>query len=238
MSPPSVMFPGRFNGPPDSANGGYACGVIAAQVPAGLVEVTLRHPPPLDTPLVVEQIGERYQVRPAGGEVVAVARPVDEPVDPVPTVSAIPADASPALGDDIHPFRTCFTCGPDRAPGDGLRIFAKRTARQGVLADHWIPDDSFGEQVPPEVVWAALDCPGGWAAFERIPGGVAVLGRMTAPPHVGVKWMPVSLAEPGECVMRVRGVAAGGGEHDGPMRRDERLPMRRLNSSRSRRAGL
>jgi len=180
MSPPSVMFPGRFNGPPDSANGGYACGVIAAQVPAGLVEVTLRHPPPLDTPLVVEQIGERFQVRPAGGEVVAVARPVDEPVDPVPTVSAIPADASPALGDDIHPFRTCFTCGPDRAPGDGLRIFAKRTARQGVLADHWIPDDSFGEQVPPEVVWAALDCPGGWAAFERIPGGVAVLGRMTA----------------------------------------------------------
>ena len=180
MSPPSVMFPGRFNGPPNSANGGYACGVIAAQVPAGLVEVTLRHPPPLDTPLVVEQIGERYQVRPAGGEVVAVARPVDEPVDPVPTVSAIPADASPALGDDIHPFRTCFTCGPDRAPGDGLRIFAKRTARQGVLADHWIPDDSFGEQVPPEIVWAALDCPGGWAAFERIPGGVAVLGRMTA----------------------------------------------------------
>ena len=180
MSPPSVMFPGRFNGPPDSANGGYACGVIAAQVPAGLVEVTLRHPPPLDTPLVVEQIGERYQGRPAGGEVVAVARPVDEPVDPVPTVSAIPADASPALGDDIHPFRTCFTCGPDRAPGDGLRIFAKRTARQGVLADHWIPDDSFGEQVPPEIVWAALDCPGGWAAFERIPGGVAVLGRMTA----------------------------------------------------------
>jgi len=174
------MFPGRFNGPPDSANGGYACGVIAAQVPAGLVEVTLRHPPPLDTPLVVEQIGERFQVRPAGGEVVAVARPVDEPVDPVPTVSAIPADASPALGDDIHPFRTCFTCGPDRAPGDGLRIFAKRTARQGVLADHWIPDDSFGEQVPPEIVWAALDCPGGWAAFERIPGGVAVLGRMTA----------------------------------------------------------
>jgi hypothetical protein len=22
-----------------------------------------------------------------------------------------------------HPFPTCFTCGPDRAPGDGLRIF-------------------------------------------------------------------------------------------------------------------
>ena len=180
MSPPAVIFAGRFNGPPTSANGGYACGVIAAQIPADLVEVTLRRPPPLDTRLVVEQIGELYEVRPAGGEVVAVARPVTDPVQPVAPVFDIPADASSALPDAGHPFRTCFTCGPDRAPGDGLRIFAKRIAGQSVLADRWVPDDSFGDEVPPEIVWAALDCPGGWAAFDRIPGGVAVLGRMTA----------------------------------------------------------
>ena len=180
MSAPSVMFAGRFNGPPNSANGGYACGVIAAQVPADLVEVTLRQPPPLNTPLVIEQIGERYEVHPVGGEVVALAQPVDESVTPVPPVLDIPADAEPALADGSHPFRNCFTCGPDRAPGDGLRIFAKRIVGQHVLADRWVPDDSFGDEVPPEIVWAALDCPGGWAAFDRIPGGVAVLGRMTA----------------------------------------------------------
>lgn len=180
MSPPSVMFAKRFNGPPTSANGGYACGVIATQVPADLVEVTLRQPPPLDTPLVVDQIGERYEVRLAGGEVVALAQPVTEPVTPVPPIADIPADAPPALADGSHPFRTCFTCGPDRAPGDGLRIFAKHVGAQGIIADHWAPDDSFGGEVPPEIVWAALDCPGGWAAFDRIPGGVAVLGRMTA----------------------------------------------------------
>ncbi|MCX2933521.1 hypothetical protein ORI20_24925 [Mycobacterium sp. CVI_P3] len=183
MAQPSVIFGARFNGPPGSANGGYACGVIAARVPADLVEVTLRRPPPLDTPLLVEQAGPTYQVRPAGGEVVAVAKPVDEPVDAVPPVLDIPADAPIALADAVHPFRGCFTCGPDREPGDGLRIFAKRLAGQSILADRWTPDESLADDdgvIRPEIVWAALDCPGGWAAFGRIPGGVAVLGRMTA----------------------------------------------------------
>lgn len=178
----TVTFPGRFNGPPGSANGGYACGVIAAQVPAELVEVTLRRPPPLDTPLLIEQTAHRYEVRQRSGEVVAVAQPVDAPVTAVPAVLDIPADAPPALADASHPFRTCFTCGPDRAPGDGLRIFAKRIPGQPILADRWTPDESLGGDdgsVRPEIVWAALDCPGGWAAFDRIPGGVVVLGRMT-----------------------------------------------------------
>lgn len=178
MYSPSVTFPGRFNGPPFSANGGYACGLIAGAIPGDLMEVTLRRPPPLDTPLVIEPIGERYELHDAAGEVVAVAVPTDQTVEPVPAILDVPDDASPALPPDRHPFRTCFTCGPDRAPGDGLRIFAKRIAGQHSLADRWVPDDSFGEQIPPEIVWAALDCPGGWAAFDRIPGGVAVLGRM------------------------------------------------------------
>ena len=183
MTEPTVMFAGRFNGPPESANGGYACGVIAGRVPAGLVEVTLLRPPPLDTALLVEQAGPTYEVRPAGGDVVAVAKPVDEPVEAVPPVLDIPADAAPALADANHPFRSCFTCGPDRDPGDGLRIFAKRIPGQSILADLWTPDESLADDdgaVRPEIVWAALDCPGGWAAFARIPGGVAVLGRMTA----------------------------------------------------------
>ncbi|GAY16474.1 hypothetical protein [Mycobacterium sp. shizuoka-1] len=182
MTEPSVMFAGRFNGPPGSANGGYACGLIAGHVPAELVEVTLHRPPPLDTALLVEPAGPTYEVHPAGGEVVAVARPVDEPVDAVPPVLNIPADAPAALADANHPFRSCFTCGPDRETGDGLRIFAKRLPGQSVLADLWIPDESLADDgvVRREIVWAALDCPGGWAAFDRIPGGVAVLGRMTA----------------------------------------------------------
>jgi hypothetical protein len=186
------MFPGRFNGPPGSANGGYACGVIAAQVPVDLVEVTLRRPPPLDTTLSVEPTAGRYELLRDDGDVVAVAQPVTEPITADPAVFDIPADAPPALPADRHPFPTCFTCGPDRAPGDGLRIFAKRLPGQPILADRWSPDPSLADQggsVRPEFVWAALDCPGSWAALDQIPGGVAVLGRMAAhidrAPHAG-----------------------------------------------------
>jgi hypothetical protein len=202
MTEPSLMFPGRFNGPPGSANGGYACGVIAGHIPADLVEVTLLRPPPLDTELLVEDRGPTYEVHPAGGEVVAVAKPVDEPVDVLPPVLDIPADAASALEDAKHPFRSCFTCGPDRDPGDGLRIFVKRLPGQSILADQWIPDESLADDdgaVRPEIVWAALDCPGGWAVFNRIPGGVAVLGRMTAHiervPRVGEKCVVVATSD-------------------------------------------
>ena len=178
-----MMFPARFNGPAGSANGGYACGVIAQSIPSDLVEVTLRRPPPLDTTLFVERVAEQYSVHLKSGDVIAVAEPVAEPITADVAVIDIPAEAPSALPDDRHPFRTCFTCGPDRAPGDGLRIFAKRIPGQAVLADRWTPDQSLADNdssVRPEIVWAALDCPGGWAAFDRIPGGVAVLGRMTA----------------------------------------------------------
>ncbi|WP_445166949.1 hypothetical protein ACTXG7_24480 [Mycolicibacterium sp. Dal123E01] len=202
MTEPSVMFAGRFNGPPGSANGGYACGVIAGHVPGDLVEVTLLSPPPLDTDLLVESAGPSYEVRRAGGEVVAVAKVVDEPVDVVPPVLDIPEGAVAALADANHPFRSCFTCGPDRESGDGLRIFVKRLPGQSILADRWTPDDSLAADdgvVPPEIVWAALDCPGGWAAFERIPGGVAVLGRMTAHiervPRVGEQCLVVATSD-------------------------------------------
>ena len=40
----------RFCGPPATANGGYACGIIA-ELLGGDVEVTLRRPPPLGRPL-------------------------------------------------------------------------------------------------------------------------------------------------------------------------------------------
>ena len=37
----------RFNGPPDSGNGGIACGLLASTVDFPVPEVTLRLPPPL-----------------------------------------------------------------------------------------------------------------------------------------------------------------------------------------------
>ncbi len=46
--------------------------------------------------------------------------------------------------------------------------------------------------------------------------------RMAQPPHISIKRMPISLAEPGQRVARPRGVVASGGDHHRPVRRDKR----------------
>ena len=55
----TLTIPAWFNGPPTSGNGGYTCGRVAQLVDAEVVEVSLRSPPPLDTPLAVERDGGR-----------------------------------------------------------------------------------------------------------------------------------------------------------------------------------
>jgi hypothetical protein len=170
-----VIVPGRFNGPPRSANGGYACGLVAALL-GGEAEVTLRAPPPLDRELEVVRAGDsRVEVR-DGETLVAEAEPASVDVEVPAAVS--PAEAEEAssryAGFAHHAYPTCFTCGPKRE--DGLGIFAGPVAgRDGLVAATWTPE---GEP-PPEVVWAALDCPGGWAVDDFQREGV-LLGRLAA----------------------------------------------------------
>jgi hypothetical protein len=172
---------GRFCGPAASANGGYACGAIAELLGGG-VEVTLRRPPPLGRPLRL-RVGGGGAVVHDGDELVAEACPATVGLAVPGTAS--PAQARAAAGRSPlfqgHPFPTCFTCGPDRAPGDGLRIFPGPLAGGDLWAAPWTPDPSVADQdglVVPAVVWAALDCPGGFAA--GVGDTVMVLGRMAA----------------------------------------------------------
>lgn len=160
---PTLTIPARFTGPPDSANGGVTCGLLAQAT--GLSEVTLRLPPPLETPLTVVG-GELYD----GDALVASARAgtVDlEPPAPVGVAEARRATASYG-GLSEHPFPTCFVCGPEKA--DGLRLFPGPVAPH-VVAAPWVPADD-----DPVMVWAALDCPSGWSL--DLPGRPMVLGRM------------------------------------------------------------
>src|SRR5919109_370019 len=53
----ALTIPSRFRGPSGIGNGGYVCGRIAAYVD-GQATVTLRRPPPLATPMAVEQHDE------------------------------------------------------------------------------------------------------------------------------------------------------------------------------------
>ena len=50
----AVVVDRRFNGPQTSANGGYACGLVARHVD-GPAEVSLRRPIPLETRLDLER---------------------------------------------------------------------------------------------------------------------------------------------------------------------------------------
>ena len=176
MAPPLVI-PARFNGPAESGNGGYTCGLVAELLGGTDVEVTLRRPPPLERELTVSSNGSGLDVR-DGAELVAQARRAVPALELPPPVSVEEAAAGSAryTGFHEHHFPTCFVCGPLREPGDGLRIFAGPVPGRddGVVAAPWRPDE-----VRRALVWAALDCPGafavGWA--ER---GETVLGRMTA----------------------------------------------------------
>src|SRR4051812_38004864 len=84
----------RLNGPPGSANGGYACGAVGELVD-GPAEVTLRTPPPLGVPLDVAFLpGGEVEVR-HGDALVAAARPVDG-VDAEPPLRPTLAEAREA----------------------------------------------------------------------------------------------------------------------------------------------
>lgn len=179
-----MIIEARFNGPPGTGNGGWSAGVFArAYGGQGPVEVTLRRPPPLDTALTLTD----DQVLDPAGEVIAQLRPAEELDDVVPPVDLATARAASAAypGLTDHPFPGCYVCGPQRL--DGLRIFPGRLPDGRTAAPFQAP-----AQVSVATVWAALDCPGGWAVIEA--GRPYVLGRIAA--HVE------ALPRPGdECVV-------------------------------------
>lgn len=170
----------RFRGPSDSGNGGYVCGLLASRTAAAPIGfgfvVTLREPPPLDTPLAVVSEGDGVRLMHGDALVAEAARSrLDVAAVPPVDVDAARAASKHYPGFQKHPFPECFVCGPDRKPGDALRLFPGRLG-DGRTACVWTVTDEFAGR--PELVWAALDCPGGWSA--EIEGRPMVLGRMTA----------------------------------------------------------
>jgi hypothetical protein len=181
----TVTIPSRFNGPPASANGGYTCGLVAGLVGAEEVTVSLRLPPPIDRPLEVMRDGDRVELR-DGDDLVAEGEPAELLLDVPDAISTEAAAAASVAGHDAwvdpHPFPTCFTCGPDREPCDGLRIFPGALAG-GMFAADWTPGESVDDgsgQVRPECVWAALDCPTSAPVASFATGPAMVLARLTA----------------------------------------------------------
>ena len=185
MTSDSIVIGGQFNGPPRSANGGYASGLLAQEVDADTVEATLRAPPPLNMPLRIERadgairlLHEDVPIAEARSSDLDVTADVPAPVTWEEAVAA----AKLYQGLTNHPSPTCLTCGTDRGPGDGLRLFTGAVAGHEVFASAWetgawtAADDGI---VTPAITWAALDCPGAWAVGFSKERRV-LLGRLTA----------------------------------------------------------
>lgn len=191
----TLVVPPRFNGPPGKANGGWIAGRLAGYLaeiaPEATAEITLRAPTPLERELTVVFDdgggGAGPLVRLLDGEtLLGEARPAtSSPLAPWPVSRATAAQAVAGyVGWWEHPFPDCFGCG-HRDVDDGLCVFpGPVTSRPGVVAGLWAPTAAHAGVdgiVPPELVWAALDCPSGWAHMG--PGDAALLGRFSAKVH-------------------------------------------------------
>jgi hypothetical protein len=187
----TMTIPRRFCGPPNSGNGGYICGLLAKHIP-GDAEIMMRAPTPLDTELaVVEAEPGKWELR-SGDKAVLVGRSTTLELSRQERATfeeAAEAERTPVVKAHDHLLPTCFTCGPERKPGDGLRIqVGPVRGRPTVFAATWIPDPTLSAsdgRIAGEFVWAALDCPTGYAiTYDPASGGFdktpILTGTMTA----------------------------------------------------------
>jgi hypothetical protein len=195
----TLTIPRQFRGPPESGNGGFVAGALAECFPSSpsaqensAVQVTLRAPIPLDTPMDLICTAENHLHLTLGERLIAEAEPValnldvPEPPDYADALAARPH--SPALqprlnslipeGTGFHPV--CACCGADVAEGEGLRVFAAPVPGFDGVAAAWRPHAAFADDrglLPQRLVWTALDCPG---QFAYLAAGIrtGLLGRM------------------------------------------------------------
>ncbi|HYM35806.1 MAG TPA: hypothetical protein VET48_10450 [Steroidobacteraceae bacterium] len=168
----SIVVDKRFNGPPQSAHGGYICGLIAGATGAS-VRVRLIRPPPLNTEFAISaRPPDEWRVT-YGKDTIATAIRTEERVHvPAARTYVQAMDASrhfPGFNREV--FSDCFVCGQHRKRGDGLRIFPGNIPGGFLYAAPWLPSAELADangKVKPEFIWSVLDCPGYYASFTDL----------------------------------------------------------------------
>lgn len=187
-----IEVTGHHHGPPSMGHGGYVAGLFAVDAD-GPIQVTLRRPTPLDTPLELVDLGDGRSELRQGDDVVASAEPTSFELD-VPTAPSLEearaAEAgSPSHRDGRGVHGQCFGCG-NRPVGEGLRVFAGPLTVEGrpLVAGTWQPTPAMAGpdgSVEPQWVLAALDCPGAFA-FIVDDMRAGLLGRIQFAQHAPV----------------------------------------------------
>jgi hypothetical protein len=183
----TVKIERRFRGPPESGQGGYSCGILARFVDGPAKEVTLRMPPPLERELEVVEGEEGPELR-DGEALVAEARTIEDVGLELPAPVTLEQARAAREGSPLHvehPFPMCVCCGPQRQPGDGLRVISGPVeGRDDVVSSPWEIDASVpleDGRVAEEIVWTVLDCPTGNATLiVPDPPEMMMLGRLSA----------------------------------------------------------
>ena len=189
----------RYAGPPNMGHGGYVSGLLVDAIGGATnrpIQVTLRKPVPLDTPLELADAEDGGVQLRREDELIAEAKVDDDravitglEVPPAPTIEQARAATvdSPSLydgGRGVHPI--CFGCGNVRSDSEGLEVFAGPLEGVGghqQVAGLWRPGTS--ERTTDGWIIAALDCPGAFAfisqgtragllgriVFQRLDGG-------------------------------------------------------------------
>ncbi len=192
----AVIVKGRFCGAPNTASGGYVAGLLGKHL-SGPVRVSLEVTIPLDQALALERVSDGI-VLTDGVVSLAHAAPAALQIEPPVPVSYAEAEwaSERYLGFTEHAFPGCFVCGPARDWGDGLSIYPGPIPGRHLVAAPWAPDPSLFDKhgaVRAEFVWAALDCPTGFALLEAFGRHKILLRQLTAsllrPLHVGARWV-------------------------------------------------
>lgn len=197
-----VVISRHFRGPPDSAQGGYACGLVAERVEGPCAAVSLRLPPPLERPLELLRGDDGTVNLLDGDRLIAEGSPADLRLDLPEPVSREEAQRASAgcPWTDRHPFPGCFGCGPERSQDEAVAIAMGPVAGSDLFAAPWTPGTELAGDdgvLSPLFVWVALDCPtAAPAVLDDAPPSVlgSLSGRLVAPiragrPHTVVAWL-------------------------------------------------
>lgn len=177
----TVQIKKQFRGPPTSGNGGYSCGLIANHI-GYCAKIRLHLPPPIETEMEVSQTDNGATLL-CNDKLVGSGRPSDFELElpTLPDLRTAQEAETRFAGFKDHIFPDCFVCGPDRAEGDGLRIFPGPTQENdwSLLACSWQPSEDFFDSqglLKHEFIWSALDCPSYFGVVgENLPK--ALLGE-------------------------------------------------------------
>jgi hypothetical protein len=194
----AVTVKGRFCGSPNTASGGYIAGLLGRMLD-GPVRVSLDQAVPLNQPFTIERLQDGGVVlTDYHGTALAHAAPASLQLEPPapPSFGEAQWASERYLGFTEHAFPDCFVCGPAREWGDGLAIFPGPIPGRRLVAAPWAPDPTLLDKrgmVRSEFVWAALDCPCGFALLEAFGRRKVVLSQLTAsvlrPLPVGARWI-------------------------------------------------